>query len=112
MRDSSWYLILRAAAAIVAIVLLVVLFSLENPGVLWAVLLALLAGLAAIVAINPQRNVESSEAQPVETARPSTRRYNPSAAGPDNTTVVRTTSRALSSQQRDCPDEIMDMLLS
>ena len=66
VRDSSWYLILRAAAAIVAIVLLVVLFSLENPGVLWAVLLALLAGLAAIVAINPQRNVESSEAQPVE----------------------------------------------
>ena len=55
VRDSSWHLILRAGAAIVAIVLVVVLLSLENPGVLLAVLLALLAGLAAVVAVNPHR---------------------------------------------------------
>lgn len=56
VRDSSWYLILRAAAAIVAIVLVVVLLNLENSGVLWAVVLALLAGLAAYIAVSPQRN--------------------------------------------------------
>ncbi len=67
VRDSSWYLILRAAAAIVAIVLVVVLLSLENPGVLWAVVLALLAGLAAYIAVNPQRNREPVDpAPPVE----------------------------------------------
>jgi len=68
VRDSSWYLILRAVAAIVAIVLVVVLLSLEDPGVLWAVVLALLAGLAAYIAVSPQRNREPIDDAPVEKA--------------------------------------------
>lgn len=55
VRDSRWHLLVRAAAAIVAIGLVVVLLSLDNPGVLSAVLLVLFAGLAAIIAVSPQR---------------------------------------------------------
>ena len=59
VRDSRWHLAVRAIAAIVAIALVLVLLNLENPSVLWAVFLALLAGLAAVVAVSPQRATAS-----------------------------------------------------
>lgn len=72
VQDSRWYLAVRAAGAIVAIVLVLVLLNLENPGVLLAVLLALLAGLAAVVAVSPHRtsepSVEAVENRPAEHA--------------------------------------------
>lgn len=56
VRDSRWHLAVRAAGAVVALVLVVVLLNWDNPGVLLAVVLAVLAGLAAVVAISPQRS--------------------------------------------------------
>ena len=42
-----------SSAAVVALLLVLVLLTWENPGVLWAVVLALLAGLAAVVGDQP-----------------------------------------------------------
>jgi hypothetical protein len=66
IRDSRWHIVIRALGAVVALILVLVLISWDNPGVLWAVVLALLAGLAAVVAISPQPGNASppDEAQP------------------------------------------------
>ncbi len=53
VRDARWYLWIRVGAGVVAAVLLIVLLSLDNPGVLWSVLLVLVAGLAVVVAVSP-----------------------------------------------------------
>ena len=66
IRDSRWHIVIRAVGAVVALVLVLVLLSWENPGVLWAVVLALLAGLAAVVAISPQ----PGNAPPPDEAQP------------------------------------------
>jgi len=66
IRDSRWHIVIRAVGAVVSLILVLVLISWDNPGVLWAVVLALLAGLAAVVAISPQPGNASppDEAQP------------------------------------------------
>ena len=55
VRDSRWHLAIRVVAAVVALAAILVLFNLQNPGVLAAVALAALAGLAALIAVSPQR---------------------------------------------------------
>jgi hypothetical protein len=47
---SSWGVVVRIAAALVAVVLVLILFTLDDPGVVLAVVLVFGAGLAAIVA--------------------------------------------------------------
>lgn len=54
VRDPRWYLWVRVGAGVVAVTLLIVLLSLDNPGVLWAVLLVLLIGLAVVIAVSPR----------------------------------------------------------
>jgi len=66
IRDSRWHIVIRALGAVVALILVLVLISWDNPGVLWAVVLALLAGLAAVVAISPQ----PGNAPPPDEAQP------------------------------------------
>ena len=73
--DSRWHLAVRVVAAVVALAALLVLFNLQNPGVLSAVALAVLAGLAALIAVSPQREVPGADAPgadaaPLPTARP------------------------------------------
>lgn len=60
--DSRWHLAVRVIGAVVAVALLLVLLNMENPSVLWAILLAILAGLGAVVAVSPQRDAEPAAA--------------------------------------------------
>jgi len=53
VRDARWYLWVRIGAGLVAVGLLIWLLSMDDPRVLWAVLLVVLAGLAAVIAISP-----------------------------------------------------------
>ena len=64
VRDSRWHLAVRIVSAVIALAALLVLFNLQKPGVLSAVALAVLAGLAAVIAVSPQRQppTESVEA--------------------------------------------------
>ncbi len=66
VRDARWYLWIRVGAGVVAAALLIVLLSLDNPGVLWSVLLVLVAGLAVVVAVSPGASdpVDGRDAQP------------------------------------------------
>lgn len=59
IRDSRWHIVIRVLGAVVALFLVLILLTWENPGVLWAVVLALLAGLAAVVAISPQLGTDA-----------------------------------------------------
>lgn len=74
IRDSRWHIVIRVLGAVVALFLVLILLTWENPGVLWAVVLALLAGLAAVVAISPQLGTDAppdgapSEPEPLEQA--------------------------------------------
>ncbi len=53
VRDPRWQLAVRAGAGAAAVALIIWLLSMDEPRVLWAVLLVLLAGLAAFVALRP-----------------------------------------------------------
>jgi hypothetical protein len=53
VQDTTWGLVIRVGAGVVALVLVLVLVSLDNPGLVTAIVLALLAGLAAVIAANP-----------------------------------------------------------
>lgn len=53
VRDPRWYLAVRVGAGAVAVTLIIWLLSMDEPRVLWAVLLVLLAGLAAVIAVRP-----------------------------------------------------------
>jgi hypothetical protein len=55
VENSKWQVVIRLGAGVVAVVLVLVLMSMDNPGLVTAVLLAVLAGLAALVAANPHR---------------------------------------------------------
>jgi hypothetical protein len=76
VRDSRWHLAVRIVAAVLALAALLVLFNLQNPGVLSAVSLAVLAGLAALVAVSPQRG-DPDDPTPADPAA-----VNPPADGP------------------------------
>ena len=62
VQDSRWHLAVRVVGAVVAVALVLVLLNMENPSVLWAILLAILAGLGAVVAVSPQRDAEPAAA--------------------------------------------------
>ncbi|HEY5879447.1 MAG TPA: hypothetical protein VIU11_11080 [Nakamurella sp.] len=53
VRDARWYLWVRIGAGLVAVGLLIWLLSMDDPRVVWAVLLVVLAGLAAVIAVSP-----------------------------------------------------------
>jgi hypothetical protein len=55
VQNSTWNIVVRVVAGLVALTLVLVLVSLDNPGIVLALVLALLAGLFAIVAASPQR---------------------------------------------------------
>lgn len=59
VQDSKWRLVVRVGAGAVALILVLVLISLESPGLLWAMVLAVVAGLAALIAFSPQRDPEA-----------------------------------------------------
>lgn len=65
VRDTRWHLAFRAVGAIVALLLVLLLLTWDNPGVLWAVVLAVLAGLAAVVAISPGGKTGNPDANPL-----------------------------------------------
>ena len=56
VQDSRWFLAIRIAGAVVALTLVLVLLNLETTSLWLALLLAVLAGLAAVVAISPRRH--------------------------------------------------------
>jgi hypothetical protein len=64
-------------AGVLAIALLIVLLSMDDPGVFWSVLLVLLAGLAVVIAVSPGA-VEADGIAPVGTE--------PDMGGPDDNT--------------------------
>ena len=55
VQDSRWFLAFRIAGAVVALTLVLVLLSLDTTSLWLALLLAVLAGLAAVVALSPRR---------------------------------------------------------
>ncbi len=55
VRDARWQWAVRIGAGVLAVVLAVVLLALDNPRLVWAVLLAVGAGLAALIAFGPRR---------------------------------------------------------
>jgi len=58
VQDSRWFVAIRIAGAVVALTLVLVLLSLDTTSLWLALLLAVLAGLAAVVAISPRRHPE------------------------------------------------------
>jgi len=64
VQDARWQWAVRIGAGVVAVALAVVLLTLDNPRLVWALLLAGGAGLAALIAFGPRRSA-------VETAAPS-----------------------------------------
>lgn len=64
VQDSRWFLAIRIAGAVIALTLVLVLLNLETTSLWLALLLAVLAGLAAVVAVSPQHHA-------VTTATPS-----------------------------------------
>jgi len=62
VQDSRWFLAIRIAGAAVALTLVLVLLSLDTTSLWLALLLAVLAGLAAVVAVNPRRHPTSAAA--------------------------------------------------
>lgn len=53
VRDARWYLGVRIASGVIAIALVIALLDLDDPKILWAVLLVVLAGLFAVIAVSP-----------------------------------------------------------
>ena len=68
VQDTRWQWVVRIAAGVVAVVLAVVLLTLENPTLIWALLLAVGAGLAALIAFAPRRRSPEIAETPVEPA--------------------------------------------
>ncbi|MEP6562466.1 MAG: hypothetical protein ABJD68_15495 [Nakamurella sp.] len=56
VQDSRWFLAIRVAGAVLALALVLVLLSLDMTSLWLALLLAVLAGLFAVVAISPRRH--------------------------------------------------------
>ena len=65
VQNSRLNLVMRVVAAVVAVLLVIVLVSLDNPGLLAALLLALFAGVAAIIAVSPRRRPAEIAPPPV-----------------------------------------------
>ncbi len=61
---SPWGIVARVAAAVVAAVLVLILFALDDPGVILAVVLVVAAGLAGIAAAIPQATVPGAGGPP------------------------------------------------
>ncbi|MET0866030.1 MAG: hypothetical protein ABWZ98_16990 [Nakamurella sp.] len=55
VQDSRWFLAIRIAGAVLALALVLVLLSLDTTSLWLALLLTVLAGIAAVVAISPRR---------------------------------------------------------
>lgn len=55
VQNSTWNIVVRVAAGLIALTLILVLVSMDNPGIVLALVLAVVAGLFAIVAASPQR---------------------------------------------------------
>ena len=55
VQNSTWNIVVRVAAGLIAVTSILVLVSLDNPGIVLALVLAVVAGLFAIVAASPQR---------------------------------------------------------
>ena len=55
VQDSRWNIAVRVGAGVIALILVLVLISLDGPSLVWAVLLAVLAGLGALIAASPPR---------------------------------------------------------
>ncbi len=64
VRDARWYLWVRVGAGVVAIALVIWLLAMDEPRVLWAVVLVLLAGLAAVIAVSPGAGGPEDEVEP------------------------------------------------
>jgi len=77
VRDARCYLWVRVGAGVLAVALLIVLLSMDDPGVFWSVLLVLLAGLAVVIAVSPGA-AEADGIAPVGTE--------PDSGGPDDST--------------------------
>jgi len=53
VRDARWYLWVRLGSGVVAVALVLWLLTMDDPRIIWAVLLVLLAGLFAVIAVSP-----------------------------------------------------------
>ncbi len=60
VRDPRWYLWVRIGGGVVAVTLLIVLLTMDDPGVLWAVVLVLLIGLAVLIAVAPRAGEQAA----------------------------------------------------
>jgi hypothetical protein len=68
VQDTRWQWVVRIAAGAVAVVLAIVLLTLDNPRLIWAVLLAVGTGLAALIALAPRRRSPDNADAPAEPA--------------------------------------------
>src|SRR6478609_1627368 len=94
VRDARWYLWVRVGAGVLAVAMVIVLLSMDDPGVFWSVLLVLLAGLAVVIAVSPGAaeadgiapvGTEPDSGGPVDSTSNPTRPL-PTDTGPDATT--------------------------
>lgn len=77
VRDPRWQLAVRVGAGVVAVALIIWLLSMDEPRVLWAVLLVLVAGLAAVIALRPGEPEVVADADPSGVASADTRELVP-----------------------------------
>ena len=59
VQDERWQWVVRISAGVVAVVLAVVLVSLDDPRLVWALLLAAAAGVCALIAFAPRRHLDT-----------------------------------------------------